>query len=210
MKALILSIEGRKAIVLLRGGEMRTVHAHKDWSVGQEIDLHQAAAWKPSAGGAAHILVPLAACAAVMVLLFAGIYRLGGHTPDPIFQPLSSGSVVQETSAAPDMTPDPEHIPADETPEAAQTPLPEITKAPEPDMTKSPQATSRPDPDEICDECGERGHDDDDCPHQICDECGRRGHDDDDCPYQVCDECGAVGHDDDDCPQGSDDDDDDD
>lgn len=199
MKALILSIEGRNAIVLLHGGEMRTVRARSGWSVGQEIDLHQIAAWKPSEGMAARVFVPLAACAAVLVLLFAGIYRLGGENIDRVHQSLSSGSMAAES------TPEPSELPEI---------VPTQTQMPQPTPTAVPAAASDVpmqtpyEEGEICDECGQRGHDDDDCPHQICDECGQRGHDDDDCPNQVCDECGQRGHDDDDCPYESDDDDD--
>ena len=172
MKALIIAREGRRAILLLPGGEMRTVRARDGWQTGMKVDaplvsVHRKKKKRRSAG----VWVPAMACAAVMLVVFAGIQRLGGdfvdrqHAPSP----LSSGmpALTEKPTAAPTETPPP--MPA-------STPQPTIR----PEITAPPQPTAQQG--KRCDECGQYGHDDDDCPNERCDECGQYGHDDDDCP----------------------------
>jgi len=201
MRALVLERTGRKAVLLLPGGEMRTVRAQKGWETGMEVSVKpyflrkKRTAFNPRA-----VLYPLTACAAAVLVLFLGLNRLGGGHIDrqhPV-QPLSSGSpsAVQPDVSGPTAEPEPTatDVPAPQpTPETeANTPEPtadaQPTPLPEADThsvrtddqsVQMVQPTPRP---EICDECGETGHDDDRCPNEICDECGETGHDDDHCP----------------------------
>lgn len=188
MKALVLSREGRKAVLLLPGGEMRMVRAKREWQTGMEVTVRPYPLRKPKRkSGLRAVWYPAAVCAAVCVILFAGL-RLSGRThidrQQPI-EPLSSGVPSAAVSAD-----QPSFAPTDE-------PVITVPPTPTPTPTFTPMPTPIPAP--VCDECGQTGHDDD-CPYEVCDECGRTGHDDDDCPYEVCDECGQTGHDDDDCP----------
>ena len=195
MKALMIAREGRKAILLLPGGEMRTVRARRNWQVGQEVQVRARAAvsfrrtgrpvnWRAAVG-------PLAVCAAAVALLFAGVQRLGGEHVDQVHsvQPMAPGSTAEHTQ---EPTAEPTALPVAEvhstpTPASAfsPTPLPPETALPEP--TAEPESThtdAAPTPkreEQRCEECGATGHDDDDCPNQICEECGEAGHDDDDC-----------------------------
>lgn len=196
MKALVLERKGSKAILLLSGGEMRTVRASKGWETGMEVDVKPyPLPRKKKAVNLRAVFYPAAACAAVCLIAWIGLSQLGGDHIDrqhPI-QPLSSGQPVQtqppEESALPMPTPSPMAVrPTPEPSAEAETDLP--VNIPQPTPMKK----------EWCDECGEYGHDDDDCPYERCDKCGESGHDDDDCPKQTCEECGRAGHDDDDCP----------
>lgn len=183
MKALVLERKGGKVIVLLPGGEMRTMRARKDWEVGMEVPVRPYPLRHSGKTGIRSVLYPLAVCAAAFLVVFTGLKLLGGNHIDrqhPI-GPLSSGN-----------------------PSALLTETPTIAPTDAPTSVPTEKPTAKP---VICDECGRTGHDDDDCPYEKCDECGRTGHDDDDCPYEKCDECGLSGHDDDDCPYHQEDDD---
>ena len=218
MKALVLEREGRRAVLLLPGGEMRTVRAKKDWETGMEVSVKPYPLRKKRMKfNARAVLYPLTGCMAAILIIFVGLNRLGGEHIDrqhPV-QPLSSGSPVQtnpietpDPSAAPQPTPEPTFLPAANMPDSVQkiqpTPMTEASPVPTDhaawtdDPVQSPRPTPLP---EQCDECGQYGHDDDHCPNEICDECGEKGHDDDHCPEQICDECGEKGHDDDHCPE---------
>ena len=206
MKALVLSREGRKAVLLLPGGEMRTVRAKREWQTGMEVTVRPYPLRKAKRkSGLRAVWYPMVACAAAFVILFAGL-RLAGRThidrQQPI-EPLSSGApaavvATDEPTTEPAVTASP-------TPTVSLTPAPTPTPSPmptsEPTAAPTVVVTVPPTPQPRCDECGQTGHDDDHCPYEVCDECGRTGHDDDDCPYEVCDECGRTGHDDDDCPE---------
>ena len=198
MKALVIAREGRKAIVLLPGGEMRKVRARKGWQVGMEVEVRRKAAMfglpsLHSRSGA--VLWPALACAAACLVMFAGARLLGNPADDPVnpVQPLSPGQVTAGSDETPlpsaetlpvmiDSTPRPTPEPVRATP----TPRPMATRTPEADrIMPSPKPTPLRD---ICDECGEIGHDDDECPNEKCDECGEIGHDDDDCPEEKHDD----------------------
>ena len=192
MKALVIAREGRKALLLLPGGEMRTVRARRNWQTGMEVAVkpYSSRRGRPRADWRA-VVYPMAACAAAFVLAFGGMRLLGGG-PDrrnPA-QPLASGyetSVPQpEETLRVEATPVPTPLPAD--PEPTET------------VRIAAESTPQPTPERRCDECGGYGHDDDSCPNEKCDECGEYGHDDDSCPNEKCDECGGYGHDDDSCP----------
>ena len=195
MKALVLSREGKKAVLLLPGGEMRTVRAQKTWRTGMEVRVEPYPARKrANKPGFRAILYPAAAYAAAALVAFIGLSLLGGNHTDhrqPL-QPMTSGSIPAatgtarpQTSSAPDMP--------------TAMPLPAASPTAAPDSIAVPVQPTPPGR-IICDECGEFGHDDDDCPNERCDECGEFGHDDDNCPNERCDECGEFGHDDDNCP----------
>ena len=73
MKALVLEVTGKKAVLLLPGGEMRTVRAKKDWQTGMEVPV------KPyplprlkNRRSMRAVLYPLTACAAAFLVVFAG------------------------------------------------------------------------------------------------------------------------------------------
>jgi len=118
MKALILSIEGYKAVVLFEGGEMRTVRTREDWRVGQEVLMEEAVGAALPRKKVRPLLYMIAAAAALIVLWFGW----GGAGNAPIvdrtdYQPLSSGGVGAYVvpSAEPDET------------NAAETLMPEST-----------------------------------------------------------------------------------
>ena len=212
MKALVLEVAGKKAILLLPGGEMRTVRAKKDWQTGMKVSTkpyplpRKKKRINPRAA-----LWPLTACAAAFLIVFAGFRLLTGVHIDRQYPigPLSSGQPTEtclptdiptvEPSPVPTTIPTP--VPTD-APTVEPSPVPTPTASPVPPLPTPDQQAGRSEhhSGERCDECGGYGHDDDDCPDQICEECGRMGHDDDDCPDQICEECGQRGHDDDDCP----------
>ena len=196
MKALVLERRGSKAVLLLPGGEMRTVRAKKDWQTGMKVSVKPYPRPKKKRGSALRaVFYPAAAFAAALVIVMGGLSLLGGDHIDrqhPV-QPLASGAPAAESAS-------PEPV---WTPSPAPTDAPTATPSPSPTPTSSPtQQPVQPTPgrQERCDECGQTGHDDDHCPNERCDECGKYGHDDDHCPNQRCDECGKYGHDDDDCP----------
>lgn len=199
MKALVLERRGSKAVLLLPGGEMRTVRAKKDWQTGMKVSVKPYSRPKKKKGASLRtVFYPAAAFAATLLIILGGLSLLGGNHIDrqhPL-QPLASGAPAAE-SESPEPTGTPSPAPTD-----AMTFTMSPSPAPEPTPTFSPaQQSVQPTPgrQERCEECGQYGHDDDHCPDQICEECGQKGHDDDHCPDQICEECGQKGHDDDDC-----------
>ena len=218
MKALVLEVAGRKAVLLLPGGEMRTVRAQKAWRTGMEVSVKPYPLSKKKKGRSLRAaFYPLAACAAAFLIVFAGFRLLTGVHIDrqypigplasgqptetfvPAETPAATDAPTQEPTAIPTLEPTP--VPTD-APTAELTPNPTPAASPVPPLPTPAQQTGRSEQHsgQRCDECGEYGHDDDDCPNERCDECGGYGHDDDDCPNERCDECGEYGHDDDDCP----------
>ena len=200
MKALVLSREGKKAVLLLPGGEMRTVRAQKTWRTGMEVRVEPYSARKrANKPGFRAIFYPAAVCAAAALVAFIGLSLRGGNHTDrrqPL-QPMTSGSIPAAGTAQPRVSSAP-GVPT-------ATPLPAESPTPTPDLIDVPVQPTPPASGLIrCDECGAVGHDDDACPYERCDECGAVGHDDDACPYERCDECGVVGHDDDNCPDRQD------
>ena len=198
MKALVLEVTGRKAILLLPGGEMRTVRAKKDWTPGMEVSVKPYPLPKKKKQTSPRaVLWPLTACTAAFLIVFAGFRLLGGAHIDrqhPI-APLSSGSPAATHAPTDAPTNEPTPVPSiNPTPTAAPTEAP-LLPTPGKQAGQSDRHAGK-----ICDECGQTGHDDDHCPNEVCDECGQLGHDDDHCPSQRCDECGRLGHDDDHCP----------
>lgn len=208
MKALVLERTGRRAVLLLPGGEIRTVRARKGWETGMEVRVKPYPLRKKRTKfNLRAVFYPLAACAAALLIVFAGLNRLGGDHIDrqhPV-QPLSSGSPAATHTNAPEPTGSPTSMPAANTPQPTKEAV-QSTPRPTPEPAANTPGTVpavQPTPQQelkICDECGQTGHGDDACPYEVCDECGAAGHDDDDCPEQICDECGQTGHDDDHCP----------
>ena len=161
MKALVLSREGKKAVLLLPGGEMRTVRAQKTWRTGMEVRVEpypvRKRANKP---GFRAIFYPAAVCAAAALVAFIGLSLLGGNHTDrrqPL-QPMTSGSIPAATGTA-----QPRASSAPGVPTA--TPLPAESPTPTPDLIDVPVQPTPPASGLIrCDECGAVGHDDDNCP----------------------------------------------
>ena len=126
MRALVVSIEGSRAVVLLRGGGMRTVRASEKWCVGQEVTVGSFAAARP-VWNLRPVLAPALVFALVLIVVLAGWGRLGGKYIDRTNhnQQLSSGGPeaaasgepqpvtepAAEASAEPTATPSPQNEP---------------------------------------------------------------------------------------------------
>ena len=165
MKALIMELSGGRAILLMPGGEMRTVRARRGWQVGQEIDVAGLTAKPVRAVLSFRVrdaVYPALACAAIVLVLFMGFDRLLVMRPDRTHEPLQPGATDFSPAPVSTATPEPTEVPTEvPAPDPTEVPTEEPTEAP----TGAPEQTAVPCPpvyDDDDDDDDDDGDDDDD------------------------------------------------